>query len=130
MRRTHMRILKLSAIVLAAVALGGVVLAHEGPRHFGGFMRRHVNQRIEGALDAAKATAEQRATIEKARDRVFSALEGSHQGRADHMKKVMALFEADQIDAAQVKALRDQHDAAARADGEAILAAITEAHDT
>jgi hypothetical protein len=45
------------------------------------------------------------------------------------MQKVMSLFEADKIDVAQVKALRDQHDATARADAEAIHAAIAEAHD-
>jgi Spy/CpxP family protein refolding chaperone len=124
-----MRLLKISALVLVAVA-GAAALAHEGGKMHHGFFRHHINMRIEGALDAAKATPQQRATIEKARDRVFAAIEGSHAGKQEHMQKVMSLFEADKIDPAQVKALRDQHDATARADGDAILAAIQEAHDT
>jgi Spy/CpxP family protein refolding chaperone len=123
-----MRLLKISAVALA-IAAAGAVVAQEHHHRGGGFFRHHVNMRIEGALDAAKATPDQRAVIERARDKVFAAVEGSHQGREEHMQKVMQLFETDKIDAAQVKALRDQHDAAARTDGEAIVAAITEAHD-
>jgi Spy/CpxP family protein refolding chaperone len=124
-----MRFLKISAIVLLAAG-AAVAVAHEGGRGHHGFMQKHINMRIDGALDAAKATPQQRATIEKARDRVFATVQGSHQGGREHMQKVMQLFESDKIDAAQVKALRDQHDAAARADADAILAAVTEAHDT
>jgi Spy/CpxP family protein refolding chaperone len=124
----NMRLLKISAVVLA-VAAAGAVVAQEHHRHMGGFFRRHVNMRIEGALDAAKATPDQRATIERARDKVFATVENSHNGRQEHMQKVMALFEADKIDPAQVKALREQHDTTARADADAIVAAISEAHD-
>ena len=123
-----MRLFKISAVVLA-VAAAGAVVAQERHHRGGGFFRHHVNMRIEGALDAAKATPDQRVVIERARDKVFAAIEGSHQDKQAHMQKVMALFEADKIDPAQVKALRDQHDAAARTDGEAVISAISEAHD-
>jgi Spy/CpxP family protein refolding chaperone len=124
-----MRFLRVSIIALAVAGTAALALAHGG-HHAGGFMRHHINMRIDGALEAAKATAQQRTTIERARDRVFAAIEKSHEGRRQHMEKVMALFEADRIDAAQVQALRAEHDAAARADGDAILAAISESHDT
>ena len=124
-----MRLLKVSLLVGALVA-GGAVLAHEGARHHHEFMRRHINQRIDGALDAAKASPQQRAAIEKARDRVFGTIEQSHQNRRGHIAKIIQLFEADKIDNAAVQQLRSEHDTVARADRDAILAAITEAHDT
>jgi Spy/CpxP family protein refolding chaperone len=121
-------LIALAVAVVAAVVAGGTVLAQEG-HHHGGFMRHHINSRINGALDAAKVSAEQRAKIEQQRDKVFAAFEENH-GQREHMQKVMTLFEADQIDNAQVKALRDEHDARARATGDAIVAAINEAHAT
>jgi hypothetical protein len=66
---------KLSVIaLLGAVVVGGAVLAQEG-HHHGGFMRHHINSRINAALDAAKVNAEQRASIEKSRDKVFAAFD-------------------------------------------------------
>ncbi len=124
-----MRIVTISALVAAAVVTGGVVLAHENANHAGMF-KHHVTERINSALDAAKATPEQRATLDKTRDRVFAALEASHQGQSAHMQKVMELFVADRIDPAQLKTLRDDHEATARADGDAIVKALVEAHDT
>jgi Spy/CpxP family protein refolding chaperone len=121
-----MRIVKIAAVAVALL-VGGAVLARGG-HHRGGFFKRHVNAKIEGALDAAKASAEQRATIEKARDRVFSTIEASHASKQAHMGKVLQLFEADQIDPAQVKAVRAEYDAAAKANAEAILQALTETH--
>ena len=122
-----MRLLTISAIVLAAA--GGVVLAREnvGRQQF---FRRHMEKQIDGAFDAAKPSTEQRAALEKTKQRVLTSIEASHQNQQSNIQKVMQLFEADKIDAAQVKALRDSHEAAARADGDAILAALTEAHDT
>jgi hypothetical protein len=123
-----MRLLKVAAVGL--LVAGGVALAHEGAKHHGEFMHRHISQKIEGALDAAQATPDQRARIEKAKDRVFASIEASHQNRKAHMEKVLALFETDKLDPAQIQSLRADHEAAAKADGEAILGAITEAHDT
>ena len=124
-----MRLLKFAALGL--LVAGGVAVAQGTANHHGGqFMRRHIDQRIAGALDAAQATPDQRARIEKAKERVFQTIEASHQNRKAHMEKVMALFEADKIDAAQINDLRADHEKEAKADGDAILGAITEAHDT
>jgi uncharacterized membrane protein len=122
-----MRLLTISALVLTVA--GGAVLARE---NFGKqeFMRRHMEKRIDAAFDAAKPSKEQRATLDATKQRVFTAIEASHQNHQANLQKVMQLFEADQLDAAQVKALRDAHETAARSDGDAIVAAITEAHDT
>ena len=122
-----MRLLTISAIVLATA--GGVVLARENAgKHE--FFRRHIEKRIDAAFDAAKATTEQRASLEKTKQRVLASIEASHQNQSANIQKVMELFQADTIDAAQVKALRDSHEAAARADGDAIVAALNEAHAT
>lgn len=119
--------MKFAMATAAVILVGGVVLAHEG---HGKLMQQHINQRVEDTIDAAKPTPEQRARLEQAKQRVFDTFAASHGNRKDHMEKVIALFEAEKVDAAQVKALRDEHEATARADGDAIVAALTEAHET
>jgi Spy/CpxP family protein refolding chaperone len=122
-----MRLAAISAVVIAALA-GGAVLAHEGAEHHA-FFRRHINARIEAAIDAAKATPQQRARLEQARDRVFATIEASHQNQRGHMQKILQLFEADRIDPAAVQALRTEHEKNALADSDAIVSALSEAHD-
>jgi Spy/CpxP family protein refolding chaperone len=128
MKEVHMRLAIVSAVAVAVA--GGAVLAHEGG---GSFMRRHgawLGARIEAAIDAAHPTPEQRARLEQAKERAFQSFHAAHKDGHERMQKVMALFEADTVDAAQVSALRKAHLDEARAAGDAVLDALSDAHDT
>ncbi|MSP59108.1 MAG: periplasmic heavy metal sensor [Myxococcales bacterium] len=101
---------------------------HRGGRH-AGFMKRMAAARIEDALDAAQATAAQRETIHGARDRAFAALEAGRPDPGAALDAALDLFAADRLDSDKIAALRAEHQAKARAAGEAIVQAVTEAHD-
>src|SRR5262245_51437970 len=104
-------------LALAAVGVGmiGATATAAGAlhEHHRGMWKQHVSARIDEALDAAAATPAQRSAIRVARDRMFVALEATHQ---DHQRgqappglrpgaqrragllQALALFEADQLD--------------------------------
>jgi Spy/CpxP family protein refolding chaperone len=126
-------IVKTSLLVaLAAVSLGagGVALA----RHAGGGwgperMKAKVTERIDEALDVAKATPAQKTAVYAARDHVFATFEESHGDHRAQMEKVLNLFEADKVDPAQIAALRAEHEARAQRIGDAVVQAIYDVHD-
>ena len=78
------------------VGAGALAWGHggHGARH--AMMKRVAVAIVDDALDAAQATAEQRAALHAARDRVFAAVEQHHRSRGARMQKVLALFEADE----------------------------------
>jgi Spy/CpxP family protein refolding chaperone len=102
--------------------------SHMGGGHHG-FMKRMVSSRVDEALDAAKATPEQRARIEAARDRIFAAFEQERDNPAEHFAQAARLFEADRLDQAKIAELRAEHQAKMRKLGDVITQAVTEAHD-
>jgi Spy/CpxP family protein refolding chaperone len=120
------RILAL-AFVLAAVA--GVAWARHGQKWHKQMFEHHITARIDEALDVAKATPQQRDAVYAARDRAMAALTAEHRSHQGDFKKVLDLFEADQLDRAEVKALRAAHEAAMQKDGVVITQALVEAHD-
>jgi Spy/CpxP family protein refolding chaperone len=121
--------------ILGSVAVLGVGLvtavaafAHGG---FGGrhaVMKRFVSSMIDEALEPAKITPEQRATIYAARDRAFAAVEAHHQTRRSSMDEALSLFEADAVDPGRLATLRAQREAEHRQVADAISQAITEVH--
>ena len=125
-----------------AAALGAVLLAGgatafafgSGPGHFGGhrghgMMRHFVSATIDDALDEAKVTPQQRDQVHVARDKAFAALEEHMKGHGAHVDEALALFEADQVDAAKIQSLRAEREAEARQVGDAITQALVETHD-
>ena len=104
-----------------------VAFAHGG----GGpaMMKRMVSAVIDEALEPAKVTPDQRAKIYTTRDRVFAAIQAQHQTRGTRMEQVLAIFEADTIDPAQLAALAAQREAEHRQIADAITQSITEVHD-
>jgi Spy/CpxP family protein refolding chaperone len=126
MKRTLLRV-GIVVAGIAAVSIGGIALA---ARSFGPHaMQRHVAAMIDGTLDAAKADPAQRQAIEAARDQAFATLKGIHGERRAQMKEALAVFEADTLDGARVKAIKDARLGELKAGGDAILGAITTAHD-
>ena len=107
----------------SAVAVGG----HHG-RH--ALMKRFVSVAIDDALDAAKATPEQRARIRAATDRALAAVDTHMADRRARFGDVLAAFESDQLDAAAVQAMRTRHEDEHRSVADAIQAAVVEAHET
>jgi Spy/CpxP family protein refolding chaperone len=93
-------------------------------------MKRVVAAAIDDALDQASVTPAQRTAIHAARDRVFAAFEQQHQARGARMDDLLRLFEADQIDPAEVAALRQARDERHAQLADAIQQALVEAHDT
>ena len=70
-------------------------------------MRRMADAAIDGALDEAQASPEQRAAIHAARDRVFAVVEEHRKGRPARRDELLALFERDRLDD-RLPALRQQ----------------------
>jgi Spy/CpxP family protein refolding chaperone len=115
------------AVVTAGLVTGAAALAFaHGARH--GMMKRFASAVIDDALDAAKVTAEQRAAVHAARDRVFDALAEHRRARKDRLAEALALFEADQVDPARVEALRRLGEDEHRAIADAVSQALVEVH--
>ena len=125
-RRT---ILTTVAVVTAGLVTGATALAFGGGGGRHGLMKRFVASMIEEVLDEAKATPEQRVKIHAARDRVFAVVEEHRRARPAHLEEALALFEADQVDAGQLDALRARHETDHRRVADAIHQALAEAHD-
>jgi Spy/CpxP family protein refolding chaperone len=128
--------LGLAAVPVVAGLTGAAALtaswAH-GPGGHGGhgwMMRRMVSAALDEALDQAGVTAEQRMAIHASRDRAFAALEAHAPDRTAHREQVLALFEADRIDPAQVQALHAQFEQRHQTIRTAITQAVVEIHDT
>jgi Spy/CpxP family protein refolding chaperone len=128
------RVLKIGLPVLAAVLVAGATALAAGgfdhPHHGPAMFRKHVSERVDAALDAARVSPEQRAAIHASRDKMFAAMEEPGRGaehRAD-MEQLLSLFEAERIDTAQVQALRARHEARMQRHAEAITQAVVEAH--
>ena len=96
-RRT---VIGLSAAVIGSL-LAGTVAAIAGAGHGLGretMVRRMAAAAIDGALDEAQASAEQRAAIHAARDRVFAAIQDHRRERGARLDGMLALFEGDRLD--------------------------------
>jgi protein CpxP len=117
-------------MVLGLVAGVGALLVGVSALAFGGPGRHAIMKRVvAAALDRANATAGQRAAIHASRDRVFAAIEAHAGDRRGRLEEVLALFEADRLEAAQVEAVRQKMEDRHRQVGDAIAQALTEVHD-
>lgn len=96
----------------------------------GKMMKRMATARIDSFLDDIKASNPQRAAIEAARDHVFAAFdENVATVEAGLFDKALTLFSADKVDAAQIAAMRADHQARAGRIGDAVVQAIHDVHD-
>ena len=124
----------LAAVPVVAVLTGAAAFTAwgHGPgghgRH-GWMMKRMVSAALDEALDQAGVTPAQRTAVHASRDRAFAALEADTD-RTAHREQILALFEADQIDPAQVQAVRARMEERHQRVHTAITQAIVEIHDT
>src|SRR5437899_1723811 len=122
------RILAFGIAALAVALVAATALAR-GHLHREAFLKSRVTAHIDEALDAAKASPTQRAAIVAASDRAFAALAANRPDGRAHMEKAIALFESDHLAPEAVQALRAEHDAALTSASDAIVQALTEAHN-
>jgi hypothetical protein len=128
-----MKIRKAMTMGLLALAtagvVGGVAVAREHGHWQHGMWKTKVTEHVDDALDAAKVNEAQRNAVHAALDHVFATVED---GRKDHhadFEKGIALFEADTVDPAQLQAMRAEHQAMMEKTGDAIVQAVSDAHD-
>ena len=121
----------LGSLAVLGVGLIGTVaaFAHGGGHGRPAMMKRMVSAMIDEALEPANVTADQRAKIYAARDRVFTTMEAHRQTRGAHMNEALALFESDTVDPGRVAAFRAQREAEHQQVADAISQAITDVHD-
>jgi periplasmic protein CpxP/Spy len=110
--------------------LGGRAFAHGPGGPHAGMMKRMVSAALDEALAQANVSAEQRTAIHASRDRAFAAIAAQQPDRRARRDQVLALFEGDRLDAAQLHAVHAQMDAQRQAMHAAIAQAIVEIHDT
>ena len=122
-RRT---VIGVMAGVLGSVAAGAAAFAAAGHgREM--MMRRMAAVAIDGALDEAGASPEQRATVHAARERVFVAIEEHRKSRQARLDGMLTLFEGDRLDDL-LPALREQIETEHAKIADAVSAALVEAH--
>jgi Spy/CpxP family protein refolding chaperone len=127
MKRSWKIGIALAGALVLALAVGGAALA-SGRMH-DGFIKRRVSRHIDAALDAVGASAAQRDAVHAARDHVFATIEETHKAERGDLDAALALWQADRINPAGVAALRARHQAAAKKAGDAIVQALSDAHD-
>jgi Spy/CpxP family protein refolding chaperone len=119
----------LAVVVGLGLVTAVVAFAHGGGPGRHAFMKRFASAMIDEALEPANVTADQRARIYAARDRVFATLEAHRATRGTHMEEALALFEADTVDPGRVATFRAQREAEHRQVADAITQALVEVHD-
>ncbi len=100
-----------------------------GPGLMGPMMKQMISARLDEAMTQANVTGEQRTKIVAARDRAFAAMDANRpDGRV--RDQMLALFEADRLDVAQLQALHAQEAQRHQQVRAAIAQAIVDVHDT
>ena len=127
MKRSWKIGIALAGAFVLALAVGGAALA-SGHLHEG-FVKRRVTRHIDAALDAVNANAAQRDAVHAARDHVFSTIEDNRRAERGDLDAALSLWQADRLDPAALATLRAHHQAAAKKTGDAVVQALSDAHD-
>jgi hypothetical protein len=123
-RRT---VIGLSVVAIGSLVAGaGAFAVAQGPGREA-MMRRMALAVVEGALDEAQATPEQRATIRAAGDRVFAAVQDHRRDRQARLEGMLTLFEGDRLDDG-LRTFRAQIETEHGKIADAVGAALVEAH--
>jgi Spy/CpxP family protein refolding chaperone len=120
----------LTLVAGGAALLGGRAYAHGPAGPHGGVMKRMVSAALDEALAQANVSPEQRTAIHASRDRAFAAMAAERPDRRAHRDQLLALFEGDRLDAAQLQAVHAQMEQARQAVHQAVAQAVVEIHDT
>ena len=132
-RRT---VVTVAVVAVLALGLGAAALTAAWAHGSGGMgmhgrmMKRMISGALDEALDQARVSTEQRASIHASRDRAFAAFEAQRPDHDTHREQMLTLFEADRIDPAQLQALHAQMEQHRQAMRTAVTQAVVEIHDT
>ena len=120
-------VIGLSVAAIGIVVAGAAAMAagHGAGRE--AMMRRMAIAAIDGALDEAQASPEQRAAIRAACDRVFAAIQDHRRDRQARLDGMLTLFEGDRLDDG-LRAFRGQIEAEHGSIADTLSAALVEAH--
>ena len=127
MKRTRKIGIALAGAFVLALAAGGAALA-SGRLH-DGFVKRRVTRHIDAALDAVGADGAQRDAVHAARDHVFATIEENQRAERGDLDAALSLWQSDRLDPAALATLRAHHQAAAKKTGDAVVQALSDAHD-
>jgi Spy/CpxP family protein refolding chaperone len=103
--------------------------AHGGQAGPPPFVQKVIDRRVEGVLDAIKATPAQRARIGALKSELVTAFEEARPEHRAELEKALALFAQDRLDPQAIEELRAAHQAQARAFGDTLVHVATELHD-
>jgi len=132
-RRTFQRVttvVLIGATVAVAAVVGARAYAQAPGGMHAGLMKRMISAALDEALDQAAVTAQQRTAIYASRDRAFAAFEANRPDRMAQRDQVLALFEGDHLDAAQLQVVHAQMEQRHQAIRDAVTQAVIEIHDT
>jgi len=127
MKRSWKIGIALAGAFVLALAAGGAALA-SGRMHEG-FVKRRITRHIDAALDAVGATGPQRDAVHAARDHVFTTIADNRKAERGDLDAALTLWQADRLDPAALATLRAHHQAAAKKTGDAVVQALSDAHD-
>lgn len=127
MKRSWKIGIALAGAFVLALAAGGAALA-SGHMH-DGFAKRRVTRHIDAALDAVGASTQQRDAVHAARDHVFDTIAANRTAERGNLDAALSLWQSDRLDPAAVATLRAHHQAAAKKTGDAVVQALSDAHD-
>jgi periplasmic protein CpxP/Spy len=123
-----MKKILLTALALVGLAAGALTLTAFRHSHDPARMERFVTHRVDDLLDDVAATDAQRQQIHAIADKVVAdgkALRAEHQGAH---KELLALWQADQPDAARVHALIDARAATMKTFADEVADAMLQVH--
>jgi periplasmic protein CpxP/Spy len=117
-----------SVLALAALGLGVLTLVafrhHRDPAH----MEQALTRRVDKMLDEVQATDTQRQQILAIKDKLVADGKALHASHADTRRKLLALWQSDQPDAAQVHALVDGRADAMKSFADEVADAVLQVH--
>jgi len=100
-----------------------------GPGMHGPRMKQMISAQLDAAIAQANVTPEQRTAIVAARDRAFAAMDAQRPDPRAARDQMLALFESDRLDAAQLGALHAQMEQRHQQVRAAVTQAIVDVHD-
>jgi len=128
MKRSWKILISVAAVaVLASLAFAHGRHGHRGMH--GAWFKEHVGEKVDDALDAAKATPAQRNAIHASLDHVFDTVAAGQEAGGRAMAGAIQLFSADKIDQAAVAQHRAQKEAQVQKIGDAVVQFVHDAHD-
>ena len=127
MKRSWKIGIALAGALVVALAVGGAALASDHLHE--GFVKRRVTRHIDAALDAVGANGQQRDAVHAARDHVFATIEDNQRAERGDLDAGLSLWQSDRLDPSALATLRAHHQAAAKRTGDAVVQALSDAHD-